>query len=80
MTFYTPGKHKGKQMNFQEAKEEWEKGNKTPLIDLIIKNQLPVLNSLESHLGCALCHGPLGGEKNNRCPVCQGEDGKYKGE
>lgn len=65
-------------MNFHEAIEERAKGNLKPLIELIIRNQLPILNSLESHLGCALCHGPLGGEKGNRCPVCQDEDGKVR--
>lgn len=62
-------------MNFQEAREEYDKGNRAPLIELIIRQQLPVLNSLESHLGCALCHEPLNGKL---CPVCQDENGKVK--
>jgi hypothetical protein len=39
-------------------------------IQASIDRNLGVLNRLESHLGCAKCHGQL---TDGRCPVCQAE-------
>lgn len=50
-------------------------------LEASIEKNLPVLNKLESHLGCTKCHGPL---VEGHCPLCQmgdfemGNDGKMR--
>jgi hypothetical protein len=33
-----------------------------------LRENITVLNRMESHLGCVVCHGPL---TDGRCPKCQ---------
>lgn len=40
-------------------------------VNTSIRKHIAVLNRLESHLGCVVCHGPL---TDGRCPKCQKED------
>lgn len=44
-------------------------------IEKITRRHLGALNRLESHLGCAMCRGPL---TDGRCPECQGVPGEQE--